>query len=92
MYFLIVLFIVLGLTFYMTSQISDANDPLVGYYVTWATTLISLNVLIATFIYMFTNSVKQSEGNQGVRGKVGRRGPEGRPDFCKFECPKSKND
>ena len=86
MYFLIVLFLVLGFSFYMSSQISDVNDPLIGYYVTWATTLISLNVLISTFIYMFTNSVQQSEGNEGVRGKVGRRGPEGRPDYCKFNC------
>lgn len=86
MYFLIVLFLVLGFSFYMSGQISDVNEPLIGYYVTWATTLIALNVLISTFIYMFTNSVQQSEGNEGVRGKVGRRGPEGRPDYCKFNC------
>lgn len=86
MYFLIVLFLVLGFSFYMSAQIKGVDDPLIAYYVTWATTLISLNVLISTFIYMFTNSVQKSEGNEGVRGKVGRRGPEGRPDYCKFKC------
>ena len=70
----------------MSAQIKGVEDPLIAYYVTWATTLISLNVLISTFIYMFTNSVQKSEGNEGVRGKVGRRGLEGRPDYCKFDC------
>ncbi len=86
MKYIIILIIFAGVAFYTSGKLKSDN-PLVTMYVSWVTTLVTLNLLISTFIYMFTHSVKNSNGNQGVRGKVGRRGPEGKPDFCNF-CPK----
>lgn len=86
MNFLIFIILVAGASFYFSGQIKTNNDPLLANFVTWSTTLIALNLLIALFIYMFSHSVKNATGNQGVRGLRGRRGSEGKPDFCNFGC------
>lgn len=85
MKYIIVLIFIAAVAFSATGKLKT-DEPLVSMYVTWVTTLVALNILVSTFIYMFTHSVKNSDGNTGVRGKVGRRGPEGKPGYCKFIC------
>ena len=86
MNFLIFIILVAGVSFYYSGQIKSSKDPLIPFFVTWVTTLIALNLLVALFIYMFSHSVKKATGNLGVRGMRGRRGPEGDSDICKFKC------
>lgn len=69
------------------SQKLNTNNEFISMYVNWVIFLVVINLLISTFIYLFTHSVKKGNGNKGVRGKIGRRGEEGKPDFCNF-CPK----
>ena len=86
MNFLIFIILVAGVSFYFSGQIKTNNDPLLAYFVTWCTTLIAFNLLVALFIYIFGHSVKNATGNQGVKGSRGRRGPEGDSDICNFGC------
>ena len=86
MKFLIFLVIVAIAVFYVGGKINDANEPLVTYFVTWTTTLIVLNLLIGFFLYQFTHSIKSAKGNQGLKGRLGRRGPEGDPEYADFSC------
>tara|TARA_B100000123_G_scaffold167060_1_gene123781 strand:- start:3346 stop:3609 length:264 start_codon:yes stop_codon:yes gene_type:complete len=83
----IIILIIFAVAAYYTTGKLKSNNPQITMYVTWVTTLITVNLLVSTFIYMFTHSVKNSQGNKGIRGKVGRRGPEGKPDFCNFCTP-----
>ena len=69
------------------SKIKKSNNEFIAMYVNWVILLVAVNLIIATFIYLFTHSVKKGNGNQGVRGKIGRRGEEGEPDYCNFCKP-----
>lgn len=86
MNFLIFIILVAGTSFYVSGRIRTDTDHLLAFYVTWATTLIALNLLVGLFIYMFSHSVKKATGNNGVRGLRGRRGQEGKSDYCLFSC------
>ena len=86
MKFLIFLVLVAVAVFYVSGKINDANEPLVTFFVTWTTTLIILNLLIGFFLYQFTHSIKSAQGNKGLKGRLGRRGPEGDSDYAKFSC------
>ena len=44
----------------------------------------------AIWLNDFTHSVKKGNSNAGVRGKIGRRGDEGEPDYCNFCKPIGK--
>ena len=84
MNFLIFIILVAAVSFYYSGKIKSSKDPLIPFFVTWVTTLIALN-LLANMLYMFSHSVKNATGNQGVRGMRGE-GPEGDSDICKFKC------
>ena len=84
MNFLIVLITIGVACSYANSQIQKLNEPLLLYYATWVTILISLNVLVSVFIYLFTHSLKENPGNTGIRGKTGIRGEEGKSQYCDF--------
>jgi hypothetical protein len=86
MNFLIFIILVAGASFYASSMIKPGDNNLISFYVTWAVILISLNLIVTLFIYLFSHGIKNSEGNKGVRGKRGRRGKEGKSDFCNL-CP-----
>lgn len=81
----LLLFILLfsGLAIFTSQKLKTSNE-FVSMYVNWVILLVIINLLVSTFIYLFTHSVKNGNGNQGVRGKIGRRGEEGTPDFCNF--------
>ena len=70
--------------YYANGQIKNLDEPLLIFYTTWVTILISLNLLVGIFLYLFSHSVKETKGNQGIRGAIGIRGKEGKPDYCKF--------
>ena len=80
----IILFSVLAV---VGSQKLKSNNEFIAMYVNWVILLVAVNLIITTFIYLFTHSVKKGDGNQGVRGKIGRRGEEGEPDYCNFCKP-----
>ena len=83
MKYIVVLIFIAVVAFGITGKLKT-DEPLVSMYVTWVTTLVAINILVSIFIYMFTHSVKNSTGNEGVKGKVGRRGPEGKSAYCNF--------
>ena len=66
------------------SQKLNTNNEFISMYVNWVIFLVVINLLVSTFIYLFTHSVKKGNGNKGVRGNIGRRGEEGKPAFCNF--------
>ena len=86
MKFLIFLVLVAVAVFYVGGKIKSTEEPLVTFFVTWTTTLIILNLLIGFFLYQFTHSIKSAQGNQGLKGRLGRRGPEGDPEYAEFRC------
>lgn len=83
MKFILIIIFFAATAFYVTNKLKTDNEFL-SLYVTWSTTLVLINLLVTLFIYMFTHSVKNSKGNVGVKGKIGRRGEEGKPKYCNF--------
>ena len=73
-----------------TAQKLTSNNEFISMYANWIILLLVINLLVAIFIYLFTHSVKKGNGNPGVRGKIGRRGEEGEPDYCNFCKPIGK--
>ena len=84
--------IILLVGIYIGGQITQARNPYVIYYSTWAVGLILANFLIGLFLYSFRHSVLNSSGQPGLKGKMGRRGEEGESDFCNFCLPKAELD
>ena len=70
--------------YYANGQIKNIDNPLLMLYITWVTVLIFLNILVSIFIYLFSHSVKSTQGNEGIRGKTGIRGDEGPEEYCQF--------
>lgn len=84
--------IILLVGVYIGGQITQARNPYVIYYSTWAVGLILANFLIGLFLYSFRHSVLNSGGQPGLKGKIGRRGEEGESDFCNFCLPEAELD
>ena len=80
---LLVIILFAAMAIFITQKLNTKNE-FISMYVNWVILLVVINLLVSTFIYLFTHSVKSGNGNQGVRGKIGRRGDEGEPDFCNF--------
>ena len=86
----VVVLIAIGIAvFYANGQIKNFDEPLLIFYTTWVTILISLNLVVGIYLYSFSHSVKNSQGNKGIRGLIGVRGEEGKPDYCIFPKPKT---
>lgn len=83
MKFIIIIILFASLAIYVSGQL-QSNNEYISLYVNWVILLVLINLLISSFIYLFTHSVKSGRGNQGIRGKIGRRGPEGDPGYCNF--------
>ena len=77
-------FIILIIAGVVGSQITQVKNPYVISYTTWAFGLILFNLLISLFLYSFRHNVLNSEGQQGLKGKIGLRGEEGPASFCNF--------
>lgn len=83
---LLVIILFAAMAIFITQKL-NTNNEFISMYTNWVILLVVINLLVSTFIYLFTHSVKKGNGNQGVRGKLGRRGEEGDPDFCNFCLP-----
>lgn len=83
MKFIIVIILFAALAIYISGELQSDNE-FISLYVNWVIILVLINLLVSSFIYLFTHSVKRGKGNIGIKGKIGRRGIEGDSDFCNF--------
>ena len=61
MNFIVVIILIAIAVYYASGQIGNVQEPLLLMYITWTTILISLNILVSVFIYLFSHSIKNSK-------------------------------